>query len=76
MFVFNLLSFYFYNDQDQKGWRDWCRKGLRPADVPSHPDKAYKEKYMSFLLVRISMHRCSYNRVWHARMETFARLLV
>ena len=62
--------------QDQKAWRDWCRKGdmhtsssccaarpvdrtgacvdlsqkigLRPTDVPSHPDKAYKASWLSW----------------------------
>ena len=25
-----------------KAWRDWCKNGARPANVPTNPDKTYK----------------------------------
>ena len=27
----------------QKEWKAWCKEGMRPPNVPSHPDRTYKD---------------------------------
>ena len=37
----------YMHEQGLKGtkeWKDWCRAGKRPADIPSAPDQTYKDE--------------------------------
>ena len=37
-----LLSARTLKLKSHKEWRDWAKTGVRPANIPSHPDKTYK----------------------------------
>jgi hypothetical protein len=30
--------------KNQKEWRDYCKSGQKPEDIPSNPDKTYKQE--------------------------------
>lgn len=30
--------------RDQKAWRDWCRSGQRPFDIPTNPHRTYRQQ--------------------------------
>merc|ERR1711969_389162 len=29
---------------NQKAWREWCKGGARPPDIPTNPSKVYKDE--------------------------------
>ena len=32
------------NLKNQKEWREYCKSGKKPNDIPRHPDRSYKNK--------------------------------
>ena len=34
--------------ESEKEWREWCKSGMRPPNIPSHPDKTYGDEFISW----------------------------
>jgi hypothetical protein len=57
--------------KSQRGWQAWSKSGQRPSDIPSHPDRAYRDDGWISWPHWLGSGSTS-NRVLHVNMLPFA----